>query len=208
MARGERRDTGRYRGTTLRRVNWPKDLTTVHRLFRDYRQWLADHEDPAASDRPGGKAGLELIDQQIVELPGAYGPPRGDVILAFARKAVVACGALRGLEPKVGEIKRIYVRADHRGPGFGPRLTRALLRRARALGYERVRVDTLPTMTAAIQFYQELGFKPIPAYWPHPVPGAWFFEVHLGKPSRAPRRRGRSKSARKMKGAKSRGARR
>jgi ribosomal protein S18 acetylase RimI-like enzyme len=99
---------------------------------------------------------------------------------------VVACGALRDLGSKVGEIKRVYVRADHRGPGFGPRLTRALLGRARELGYERVRVDTLPSMFAAIQFYQKMGFKPIPAYWPHPVPGALFFEYKVQKPT--PRR--------------------
>lgn len=189
MGPRQRRDPGSYRGTTLRRMNWPKDGDTVRRLFRDYRQWLADHQDPVASARHRGEFGLEQIDRQISELPGAYSPPHGDVILAFARNAVVACGALRGLEPKVGEIKRIYVRADHRGPGFGPRLTRALLRRARALGYERVRVDTLPTMVAAIQFYQELGFVPIPDYWPHPVPGARFFEVNLGKPTAMPRRR-------------------
>jgi len=192
----ERHDPKSYRGTTLRRANWSKDIDTVRRLFQDYREWLADHGDTSVSADSRVKIGLGQIDQQIAELPGPYGPPRGGIILAFARKAVVACGALRELEPKVGEIKRIYVRADHRGPGFGPRLTRALLRRARELGYERVRVDTLPTMAAAIQFYQELGFAPIPAYWPHPVPGALFFEYKVRKPARTPRRTGVSDSRR------------
>jgi len=171
-------------GTKLRRVNWSSDFDLVHRLFQDYRQWLFEHRDLAASADSQVKRGVAAIDQQIAELSRIYGPPRGDVILAFAREEVVACGALRELEPKVGEIKRIYVRADHRGPGFGPRLTRALLDRATELGYERVRVDTLPTMTAAIQFYQEMGFDPIPRYWPHPVSGALFFEYALGKPIR------------------------
>src|SRR5208282_1618679 len=183
-------------GTTLRRVNWSKDIGTVRRLFQDYRQWLADHRDTAASDV---KMGLGQIDKQIAELPGTYGPPGGEIILAFAQQAVVACGALRELEPRLGEIKRIYVRADHRGPGFGPRLTHALLNRARELGYERVRVDTLPTMTAAIQFYQEMGFEPIPAYWPHPVLGALFFEYRVGKLKPTPRRRAAPKSARSRK---------
>lgn len=183
-------------GTTLRRVNWSKDIGTVRRLFQDYRQWLADHRDTAASDV---KMGLGQIDKQIAELPGTYGPPGGEIILAFAQQAVVACGALRELEPRLGEIKRIYVRADHRGPGFGPRLTHALLNRARELGYERVRVDTLPTMTAAIQFYQEMGFEPIPAYWPHPVLGALFFEYRVGKLKPTPRRRATPKSARSRK---------
>jgi len=151
----------------------------VRPLFEQYREWIAEHKDTAPAARSRVGSGLAEIDQLITGLPGAYGPPRGDVILAFARESVVACGALRELEPKIGEIKRIYVRADHRGPGFGPRLTRALLDRALELGYERVRVDTLPTMTAAIEFYQEMGFRPIPRYWPHPVEGARFFEYVL-----------------------------
>jgi GNAT superfamily N-acetyltransferase len=185
-----------YRGTTLRPVNWSSDLDTVRRLFQDYRKWLADHSGTVASARSKAKLGLAQIDQQIAELPGAYGPPNGEVILAFARDEVVACGALRGLEPKVGEIKRVYVREDHRGPGFGPRLTRALLKRARELGYTRVRVDTLPTMAAAIQFYPEMGFEPIPAYWPHPVPGARYFEYRMGRPKPTSRRPPASSSKR------------
>jgi ribosomal protein S18 acetylase RimI-like enzyme len=189
-------DVESHPGTRLRRVNWSGDIETVRRLFRDYRQWLADHRDSATSANSTVKMGLGQIDEQIARLPGAYGPPRGEVILAFAQEALVACGALRELEPEVGEIKRIYVRADHRGPGFGPRLTRALLSRARALGYERVRVDTLPSMTAAIRFYQEMGFVPIPAYWPHPVRGALFFEYRRVKPKPAHRPRAASTSER------------
>ncbi|MCI4350589.1 MAG: GNAT family N-acetyltransferase [Thermoplasmata archaeon] len=160
----------------------------VRRLFRDYRQWLADHRGAGAAADSKAKRGLAMIDAQIAELPAAYSPPRGEILLAFAQDDVVACGALREIEPNVGEIKRIYVRADHRGPGFGPRLTRALLDRAQQLGFERVRVDTLPTMAAAIEFYQEMGFVPIPSYWPHPVPGALYFEYTVGKPK--PRRLG------------------
>ncbi|MFZ0830122.1 MAG: GNAT family N-acetyltransferase [Thermoplasmata archaeon] len=188
-----------YRGTSLRRVNWSKDADTVRRLFQDYRQWLANHRDTAAAADSRVRMGLAQIDTQIAELPRSYGPPRGEIILAFAKKAVVACGALRELKPKVAEIKRIYVRADHRGPGFGPRLTRALLRRARELGYERVRVDTLPSMYAAIQFYQELGFAPIPAYWDHPVSGALFFECKVGKRTSTSHRRKASGSKRSRK---------
>jgi putative acetyltransferase len=165
-----------YSDTVLRRVDWPKELDTVRRLFRDYRDWLAEHSSPIVPSGTSAPMGLTQLDRVIAGLPGVYGPPSGEVILAFKHSELAACGALREWEPRVGEIKRIYVRADHRGPGFGPLLTGALLRRARELGYERVRVDTLPTMAAAIQFYQDMGFRPIPAYWDHPVAGALFFE--------------------------------
>jgi putative acetyltransferase len=165
-----------YRTTVLRKVDWSSDLELVRGLFRDYRDWLWDHADPASAEKARDLAARETFDRVIAALPGAYGPPRGDVILAHLRSNLVACGALREWDPKIGEIKRIYIRPDHQGPGFGPILTGALLERARELGYERVRVDTLPNMAGAIQFYQGMGFKPIPAYWDNPVPGAVFFE--------------------------------
>ena len=164
---------------SLRRVAWPEDLDAVRRLFQEYREWLADHQDSAAASKSRVKSGLVLVDRLIAELPGVYGPPRGDVLLWFEDDSVVACGALRELEPKVGEIRRIYVRPDYRGKAFGHPFARALIDRARELGYEKLRVDTLPTMRAAIEFYQELGFRPIPAFWPHPVANALFFECEI-----------------------------
>jgi putative acetyltransferase len=186
MAHSETPDAPKYANTKLRRVDWAKDLDTVRPLFQDYRQWLAEHGDTAPEAQPRVRAGLTLIDRLISELPGAYGPPRGDVILALDSGSMAACGALRELEPSVGEIKRIFVRPSHRGPGFGPTLTNALLDRARELGYERVRVDTLPTMAGAIQFYQDMGFTPTPEFWSHPVAGAVFFEYVL-RSAKSPR---------------------
>ena len=182
-----------YADTTLRRIDWAKDLALVRPLFEEYRQWLFEHRESDASAESRVTLGLGQIDRLIAALPGAYGPPRGDVILAFAQGSVAACGALRELEPKVGEIKRIYVRADHRGPGFGPILTRTVIDRARELGFERVRVDTLPTMWAAIRFYQDMGFTPIPSFWSHPVAGALFFEYRLPTSGPTP---GRPRSSR------------
>ena len=197
MGGRKRPDPESHPGTTIREADWPTELETVRRLFQDYRGWLAHHRDPAASAELDVETGLGQIDKQIAELPGAYGPPRGVVLLAFAGSDLVACGALRRLEAKSGEIKRIFVRQDHRGPGFGVRLTRALLDRANDLGYEKVRVDTLPTMAAAIQFYQEMGFDPIPAYWPHPALGALFFEYRAGKSNPRPGGRAKSRSKRR-----------
>lgn len=174
---------GDYSRTVLSRASWPDELDTVRALFRGYREWLADHAPPG-----GPSEGLADIDRLITELPGAYGPPRGDVILARKESAIVACGALREWAPTIGEIKRIFVRGDHQGPGFGPVLTGALLARAREFGFRTVRVDTLASMAGAIQFYRKMGFVPIPAYWPHPVPEARFFEWTA--PSGAPKRPG------------------
>ena len=173
------RDLGGHPRASVRRVDWPKDLVTVRRLFQEYRSWLAGHQDSAAQSQPRTRSGLALVDQLIASLPGAYGPPRGEILLWFEDESVVACGALRELELRVGEIRRIYVRQDYRGEEFGYPFVRTLIARARELGYRKLKVDTLPTMSAAIEYYQELGFRRIPAFWPHPVADALFFERDL-----------------------------
>lgn len=162
-----------------RRADWAEDLGTVQKLFQGYRDWLAEHRDPVPSSAARTEEGLKLIDGLIAGLPGAYGPPRGDVLLWFAQDSVVACGALRELGPKVGEIKRLYIRPDYRGGEFGQPFVRALIGRATELGYRTLRSDALGSMAGAIEFHEELGFHRIPAFWPHPAAGTVFFERDL-----------------------------
>lgn len=179
MARTVRHGGNRPPESSFRSARWDQDLDLVRRLFVEYRQWLAEHQDPAPEARERVSSGLALVDRLTSGLPGAYGPPRGDVVLWFREESVVACGALRELEPTVGEIRRIFVRPDFRGKAFGHPFVRTLLARARALGYGSLKADTLPSMQAAIEFYQELGFRPTGSFWPHPVAGALFFERQL-----------------------------
>src|SRR5271170_1072585 len=141
------------------------------------------------------KVGMRYLDAEIATLPGIYGPPRGALLLALDGTTPVGCGALRELPGNLGEIKRVYVRPSSRGGGFGRRITQAVLERARKLGYERVVLDTLPTMTSAIALYRRMGFTPIPAYWDHPVTGALFFEHPLRR-GPTPRRVGPSRKRR------------
>jgi putative acetyltransferase len=76
-------------------------------------------------------------------------------------------------------MKRLYVRSDFRGKGVGGALVDALVGSAREIGYERLRLDTLPLMTTAIAMYRSMGFKEIAPYRENPVPGALFFELAL-----------------------------
>ena len=117
--------------------------------------------------------------EELAALPEGYLPPTGALLLADVAGAPAGCAAVRALEQDACELKRLYVRPAARGHGLGRSLTEAALDQARRLGYRRVRLDTLPTMTSAFALYRELGFREIEPYRFNPVPGTRYLERDL-----------------------------
>ena len=102
---------------------------------------------------------------ELPALPGEYGPPNGKLLLATVSGQPVGCIGLRPFPLEATcEMKRLYVRPIFRGGKLGKELVDRILQDARALGYQRIRLDTHPpTMQAAVKMYRRLGFQEVTA---------------------------------------------
>jgi ribosomal protein S18 acetylase RimI-like enzyme len=132
------------------------------------------------ADRLGISLCFQNFDKELAELPGAYAPPDGRLFLALHEDKLAGCIGLRKIGDHTCEMKRLYVRPEFRGKRIGRALALKLIEEARALGYERMRLDTLPAkMDDAISLYRSLGFREIEPYYHNPVEGALFMELTL-----------------------------
>jgi len=78
---------------------------------------------------------------------------------------IVGTGAIRQLEEKVCELKRVCLRFEYQGRGLGFQLITELLHIAREMGYEKIRLETAPVhQKRAVALYKQMGFYEIPTY--------------------------------------------
>ena len=144
------------------------DIQHARELFKEYEAWLQVD------------LCFQSFEKELAELPGKYAPPEGRLLLAVVNGSVAGCVALRKIGEGTCEIKRLYLRQEFRGLGLGRKLAEAIIGEAKEIGYERMRLDTLPPkMNDAIKLYRSLGFKEIEPYYDNPVPGAKFMELDL-----------------------------
>jgi GNAT superfamily N-acetyltransferase len=172
----------REAAATIRPAASRADIALARKLFVEYAQWLQVD------------LCFQGFEQELANLPGAYAPPRGRLLLAGPQDDAFGCIALRPLdggagcgcsasagagEPFVGEVKRLYVQPAHRREGWGGRLIRAIIDEAHAIGYRELKLDTLERMSAARALYADVGFHECPPYYNNPLAGAVYMALSL-----------------------------
>ena len=161
----------RQQDETVRLVhaNSIAEYEIARELFREYAATL------------GFDLDFQGFERELRELPGAYVPPSGCLLLAVEEDGgrAIGCIALRKIDAQICEMKRLFVRPEGRGKGLGRILSLAVIDEAKRISYHYMRLDTVPGMTEAIALYRSLGFKDIPPYRHNPIPGAIFMELDL-----------------------------
>jgi len=123
---------------------------------------------------------FQNFDKELAELPGAYAPPEGRLLLAEFESQLAGCVALRKLGNDICEMKRLYVRPQFRGKRLGRALAERIISEAQQIGYSRMRLDTVePVMKDAVAMYRRIGFQEIAPYCANPLDGALYMELEL-----------------------------
>lgn len=152
----------------IRTATSTADLEAARKLFREYVAALDFDLD------------FQDVEQELDALPGPYAPPSGAILLAEVEGEPVGVVAVQPLADEgVCEMKRLYVRPDHRGEGIGRALGEAVLERARDLGYDVMRLDTVASMVPARRLYRSLGFDERPPYYDNPLDDVVYMERAL-----------------------------
>jgi GNAT superfamily N-acetyltransferase len=124
-------------------------------------------------DDPAGEA---LRTDQQAEISARYGVPDSEpgpkptaaditvFLVAFDDDVPVGCGGLRTLDERHGELKRMYVVPARRGTGVSKAVLAALEAEARALGWERIVLETGTEQPDAMRFYEREGYHAIPLF--------------------------------------------
>jgi GNAT superfamily N-acetyltransferase len=149
--------------------------TEVEALEAEYFAWVtvqlaAEFQIRLDTDR--------LLLDDMTELD-RYFPPTGGLFLAEIEGDVVGMIFLTQLQPGIGQLRRMYVRATVRRRGVARVLFETAVQAAREAGYAQLRLESPKSWAGAHALYHELGFAEVPmslgSEVPEPLQPYWIF---------------------------------
>lgn len=134
-------------------------------LFKEYAAWL------------NIDLCFQNFEEELKSLNEMYAAPLGVILLSTFNKNFTGCVAVRNKGEQIAELKRMYVQPAYRGKGLAKDLLQQAIDFAKDAGYKKIRLDTLASMTPAINLYLQFGFYEIEAYYHNPETNAVYFEL-------------------------------
>ena len=133
------------------------DINAVREIFLEYLDFVEHYL--------GQDLSFQGTEKEFADFPQTY-----DALFLgqLNGEPVAACG-LKPFEPGIGELKRLYCRPQARGHGLGLKLSAAVVKKARSLGYKHIYLDTDYGLTHANAVYEALGFQDIEKYYDNPM---------------------------------------
>ena len=145
-----------------------EELDIIRDLFREYEKELNEN------------ICFQSFEEELKDPLKKYGPPSGDLMLAYWDDEIAGCIALMKMkEPGACEMKRLYVKPSFRKNKIGRLLIEDLLNSAKERDYKIMRLDTFLKLQSAMHLYQQFGFKNISPYYNNPLAGVVYMEKML-----------------------------
>lgn len=128
-------------------LTWHPSLQTVFKTLNE--AWILEYFE------------LEEADRKMLDDPQGYIIDRGGEILFAQDRStgeIVATCALIDRGNRTGELAKMTVVPALRGQGLGRLIARAVVVRAREMGFERLYLETNSRLAPALGLYRQLGF--------------------------------------------------
>lgn len=147
--------------------NTPTHFSLAKKMTNDYMDWL------------GEDLYYQGIDKELETFHKMYNSPFGAFIYVLIDDNIAGGVGVRNLSDEICEMKRLFVYEKYRGHQIGVKLCKKLIEVSKELGYQKMRLDTLPSLKNAVQLYKDLGFYKTPKYYNNPDERVLYWELSL-----------------------------
>jgi putative acetyltransferase len=110
----------------------------------------------------------DRIREDVTNLQSRNAREKWRIYLARIGGELVGCAAIRPLNHRTCELKRLFVLQHFQRIGIGRALCEHVIVAARALGFDEINLDTADVQVEALGLFEELGFVKCGPYKTYP----------------------------------------
>lgn len=150
------------------------EIESIRELFNEYTDMLIEKDYNFKEYLSQQNYDYEFKDPSI-----KYGLPYGRLFLLKLDNLPIGCIALRKVDDKTCEMKRLYIKPLYRGKGYSHLLIEKAIESAKEIGYEYIILDTLPYLETALKLYKEYGFQEIEPFNDNPMGNSIYMKLKI-----------------------------